>query len=152
MHSHVKLTVEKKELFIVLPYLGNLPLVLRTRLENIITKNLPDCKMKVIFKSTTRLIKLFRFKDKVVFNLRFNLLYKSSCCAYYSKTCQHLNVKVGEHSGVSPLTGKTSEYKAIAAVKDHMLFCDHVVSLEVFKILASVNSEFHHKIKENLLI
>ena len=152
MHTHVKLTVEKKELFFVLPYLGNLPPALRTRLENIITKNLPDCKMKVIFKSATRLNKLFRFKGKVVFNLRFNLVYKSSCGAYYSKTCQHLNVKVGEHSGVSPLTGKTSEYKATTAVKDQMLFCDHVVSIEVFKILTSINSEFHHKIKENLLI
>ena len=32
-----------------------------------------------------------------------------------------------------------------------MLFCDHVVSLEDFKILASSNSEFHLKIKESLL-
>ena len=33
-----------------------------------------------------------------------------------------------------------------------MFFCDHVVSLEDFKILASSNSEFHLKIKEILLI
>ena len=33
-----------------------------------------------------------------------------------------------------------------------MLFCDHVVSLEDFKILASSNSEFHLKIKKSLLI
>ena len=33
-----------------------------------------------------------------------------------------------------------------------MLFCDHVVSLEDFKIMASSNSEFHLKIKESLLI
>ena len=33
-----------------------------------------------------------------------------------------------------------------------MLLCDHVVSLEDFKILASSNSVFHVKIKESLLI
>ena len=33
-----------------------------------------------------------------------------------------------------------------------MLFCDHIVSLDDFKILASSNSEFHPKIKEGLLI
>ena len=33
-----------------------------------------------------------------------------------------------------------------------MLFCDHVVFLKDFKILASSNSEFYHKIKESLLI
>ena len=33
-----------------------------------------------------------------------------------------------------------------------MLFCNHIVSLDDFKILASNNSEFHLKIKESLLI
>ena len=33
-----------------------------------------------------------------------------------------------------------------------MLFCDHVVFLEDFKILASSNSEFDFKIKQSLLI
>ena len=33
-----------------------------------------------------------------------------------------------------------------------MLLCNHVVSLEDFKILASSNSEFHRNIKESLLI
>ena len=45
-----------------------------------------------------------------------------------------------------------SKAKATTAIKDHMLFCDHLVSLEDFKILASSNSEFHLKIKESLLI
>ena len=96
----------------------------------------------------------FLFKDKVPFNLRSNVVYKFSCgrsnATYYEETCRHLNIRVGEHSGVSPLTGKKSKAKTITAIKDHMLFCNHVVSLE--KILASSNSEFHLKIKESLLI
>ena len=55
LHTPVAFTFEKKELFIVLPYFGNLSLTLRTRLENSINNNLPYCKIKIIFKSTTRL-------------------------------------------------------------------------------------------------
>ena len=140
LHTPVALTVDKKELSITLPYLGNLSLAIRTHLQNSINRNLPFCKIKVIFKSTTRLGNFFRFKDKVPFTLRSNVVYKFSCG------------RVGEHSGVSPLTGKKSKTKKTTAIKDHMLFCDHVVSLEDFKILASSNSEFHLKIKESLLI
>ena len=63
-----------------------------------------------------------------------------------------MNITVGKHSGVSPLTGKKSKAKTTTAIKDHMLFSNHAVSLEDFKILASSNSEFHLKIKESLLI
>ena len=66
---------------------------------------------------------------------------------YYGETCQHLNVWVG-----LPLIGKKSKSKTTTATKDHMLFCDHLVSLEDFKILTGSNSEFHLKIKESLLI
>ena len=107
LHTPVAMTVEKKELFIVLSYLGNLSLALRTRLQNSINKNLPFCKIKVIFKSATRLSKFFRFKNKVPFNLRSNVVYKFSCgrchATYYGENCRHLNIRVGEHSGVSSL-------------------------------------------------
>ena len=65
LHTPVALTVEKIELLIALPHLGNLSLAIRTRLQNSINKNLPFCKIKFIFKSTTRLSNFFRFKDKV---------------------------------------------------------------------------------------
>ena len=61
-------------------------------------------------------------------------------------------MRVGEHSGISPLTGKKSKARKTTTVKDHMLFCNHIVSLDDFKILTSSNSEFHLKIKESLSI
>ena len=71
---------------------------------------------------------------------------------YYGKTCQHLSVRVGDHLGVSPLTGKKSKSKKPTAVKDHMLFCDYIVPIDDFKILATSDSDFHVKVKESLLI
>ena len=87
------------------------------------------------------------------FNLCSNVVYKFSCgrynATYYGETCQHLNIRVGEHSGVSPLTVKKSKAKTTTAIKDHMFLCDYGVSLENLKILASSNSEFHLQIKES---
>ena len=65
---------------------------------------------------------------------------------------RHFKVRVGEHSGISPLTNKRSKSKKSTAVKDHMLICDQLASFDDFKVLASGNSEFHLKIKESLLI
>ena len=42
--------------------------------------------------------------------------------------------------------------KKSTAVKDHMLFCDHIVSTDDFKILATSDSDFHVKVEESLLI
>ena len=90
------------------------------------------------------------------YSLRSNVVYKFSCgrcsATYYGETCRHLSVRVGEHSGVSPLTGKKSKSKKSTAVKDHMLLCDHIVSIDDFKILATSDSDFHVKVKESFLI
>ena len=88
--------------------------------------------------------------------LRSNVVYKFSCgrcnAYYYGETCRHLSVRVGKHSGVSPLTGKNSKSKKSTAVKDHMFFCDLIVSIDDFKNLATSDSDFHVKIKESILI
>ena len=84
--------------------------------------------------------------------LHSNFVYEFLCgrcnAAYYAETCWHLSVRVGEHSGLSPLTGKKSKSKKSAAVKDHMLFCDHIAPIDDFKILATSDSDFHVKVKE----
>ena len=80
------------------------------------------------------------------------LKYFVHYCISYGETRSHSNVGVGEHAGVSLLYGKPSKTKLTTAVKDHMLFWDHIVSLEDFKILGSGNSEVHFKVKESLLI
>ena len=74
-----------------------------------------------------------------------NIICKFSCdrcnATYYDETCRHLSVRDGEHSGVSPLTGKKSKSKK-----------SHIVSIDDFKILATSDLDFHVKVKESLLI
>ena len=96
------------------------------------------------------------FKDKIALCLRSNIAYKLTCgrcnATYYSETYCHLKVRVGEHSGISPLMNKCPNRKKLTVVKDHILICKQPVSFDDFKVLASSNSEFHLKIKESLLI
>ena len=98
----------------------------------------------------------FWFKDKIPLCLRSNIVYKFACgrcnASHYGETYRHFKVRVGEHSGISPLTNKQSKSKKSTAVKDHMLMSDQPVSFDDFNVLASSNSEFHLKIKESLLI
>ena len=131
-------------------------LCLRTRLQKSINSNISFCKIKVIFKSSTRLANFFRIKDMIPLCLRSNIVYKFACgrcsATYYCETCRHFKVRVGKHSSISHLTNKRSKSKKSTAVKDHMLMCDQPVSFDDFKVLASSNSNFHLKIKESLLI
>ena len=60
--------------------------------------------------------------------------------------------RVGEDSGYSPLTGNKSKSKKSTAVKYHMLLCDHIVSIDDFKILVTSDLDFHVKVKESILI
>ena len=100
----VTLTAEKKDFVIVLPFLGKLSLDMRTLLKNSIIKNLSFCKIRAIFKSSTRISNFFQFKDKMLYCLRSNVVSKFSCgrsnATHYGKTCQRFSVRFGKHSGV----------------------------------------------------
>ena len=58
-------TVPKKELFIVLPYLGTLSSNLKQKIRNCFKNSLPQRNIKIILKSTKRLSSLFPFKDVI---------------------------------------------------------------------------------------
>ena len=85
-----------------------------------------------------------------------NLVDKIPLCLRCHIVCKFLcgrcNARVGEHSGISPLSKKRSKSKKSTAVKDHMLICGQPVSFADYKVLASSSSELHLKIKKSLLI
>ena len=68
--------VPKRELTFVLLYLGKLSFDLRTRLRRTIERDLPYCKLKIIFRSKCRLNKMFRFKDKKKKKIRSGIIYR----------------------------------------------------------------------------
>ena len=154
--KRILITVSKKDVLIVLPFLGQFSLNLRSRLYNCFNKTLPQCNIKVIFQSKNCLSNLFRFKDSIPKELRSHNVCKflrSNCnITYYGETERHLNVRFGEHLNLSALTGKRVNNNKISAAKDHCLFFNHVGSLEDFSILTNESNLFQLLIKEALLV
>ena len=54
--------------------------------------------------------------------------------------------------GVFSLTGKNIKSTKSAAVRDHMLVCDNIVSFEEYSVLANGINYFRKKLQESLLI
>ena len=99
------LTVEKKLLVLVLPYLGSISLQTRSKLKKSL-KNILNCwKVQIVFKNKTRLGNNFHFKDRIANDLTSGVFCKFQCglCneSYYGECVRHLNVRIGEHIDIS---------------------------------------------------
>ena len=114
------------------------------------------CKLRVIFQTNNRLRNYFRFKDSVHETLRSNLIYKFSCgsctVSYIGKIYRHFKVRVSEHQGVSPGTGKPVKGTLSTSVRHHMLVCDQKVTHEDFKFPGNEPNRYLLELKENLFI
>ena len=152
----VVLTVPKKELLLILPFMGNLSISLRKQIHSCFGQILPPCKIKLIFKSTNRLSTIFSFKDTIPKALCSNLVYKFMCgdcnVSYYGKTERHLKVRACEHLGITPMTGKRVVNPRPSAVNDHLLNSNHQCDFTNFSIIANDNNSFRLLLKESILI
>ena len=127
---------------------------LKRKLQTSIRNSLPQCNIKVILKLTNHLSSLFRFKDVIPKELRSHLVYKFSCSScnatYYGKTERHLNVRSGEHIGLSPLTGNSVACKP-SAISDHLLLHEDNSSFNK-SILCCENNAYKLSLRESILI
>ena len=96
--------VEKKTLFLSLPYLGEIALQTRMKLRKSFKGLLNSCKLQIFFKSQRKLSNVFRFKDRLPFDLVSGVVCKYTCgrcnSTYYDETNRHLKVWSEEHIGV----------------------------------------------------
>ena len=149
------ITVPKKTLVLVFPYLGPLSLQTRTKLRKSLKGILNCCKLQIVFKSQNKLAKAFRFKDRIPKELTSGVVYKFQCglCneSYYGECVRHLNVRIGEHIEISPLTKRKVKPKD-STVSDHFLLCNHSPSFENFSVLTKENINFPLEQEESLLI
>ena len=149
-------TVEKKGLPLVLPYLGIISLQTRTKLQQALKDVLNCCKLKIVFKSQTRLSNSFCYKDTIPKGLISGVVYKFQCglCngSYYGESIRHLDIRSEDHIGVSPLTGKKVKPTNNSAICDHLLHCNFLHPFDNFSVLAHENKKYLLEIKESLLI
>ena len=79
------LTVPKKQLYLVLTFMGKMSALVKSRLIRLLHKRLPFCKVKGVFKNSNRLTIFFSFKDVVLEPLHSCQLYvrKLQCFIYW---------------------------------------------------------------------
>ena len=104
------LTVPRKQLYLVLPFMRKMSALVKSGLTRSLQKRLPFYKVKIVFKTCNRLKNCFSFKDVVPEPLRSCQIYNFTCgncnASYIGKAFRYMKVRVSEHQGVSPLTGK----------------------------------------------
>ena len=126
----------------------------RTKLKKSLKNILNCCKLQIVFKNKTRLGNKFHFKDQIHKDLTSGVVCKFQFGlyeSYYGECIRHLNVRIGEQNGISPLTRKQVKPKN-SSVADHLLLCNHPASYDDFSILTRDNSKFLLELKESLLI
>ena len=91
-------TVPKKDLMIVLPYLGKLSLQIYTRINSAMKNKLFHCNFRIVFQCKCKLINFFKFKDKIPIFLSSGIAYKIKCsgfnATYYGKTKRLFTVRM----------------------------------------------------------
>ena len=76
-----------------------------------------------------------------------------SCTAsYYGEIYRHMKVRISEHQGVSPRTGKRVKGTLSTSVRDHMLNCNHTVAWKDFSIIGRESNHYLLETKESLFI
>ena len=97
----VMLTVPKKQLYLVLSFMGKMSALVKSGLARSLHKRLPFSEFKIAFKTSN----YFCFKDVVAESLRSWHIYNFTCgscnASYIGETFRHMKVRVSEHQGVS---------------------------------------------------
>ena len=98
----------------------------------------------------------FPYKDKLPIELRSSLVYQFSCetCShrYIGSTYRNLYIRVHEHSGRSPRTGKLISCPSNSSILDHSIICNTKVDISKFKILNQISCKFSLRILESMYI
>ena len=101
-------------------------LEIKKRMQNAVERTLPYCKLKVIFKSPSKIVNHFYFKDVLPKKLCSGIVcsFKNNSCnaIYYGKTKRHFYVKAAEHMGSSHLTNKRLKNVKESAIFFNFLF------------------------------
>ena len=147
--------VEKKQLFIILPFWGYFSFETRNRLNSCIRNQLPSCSLRIAFQSKTGLSTWFKFRDSIPKYLFSNVIYKfwCSCCntTYYGETERHL-ARTSKHLVITPMTKKRVKNTKKSAIRSRILLQVHNTTYNDFLNLIPDINQFKLHLKESLLI
>ena len=157
--KEVVTTVPKKELSIILPFLGSVSWKIRNDLLRSLETNVPFCKLKIIFKTSKRLSSCFNFKDRFPKSLVSDVIYKYTCAtcnrSYIGATKRYWETRLEEHLHISALTGKRLKRDHIDAPLAHVKSnsCgESKISRDNFRIIGKEKDRYLVLLKESMMI
>ena len=125
----------------------------RTKLQQTLKGVLNGCKLEIVFEFQTRLSNSFRYKHPIPKDLISGVVYKFQCglCnkSCYGESIRQLDIRSGEHVGVSPLTGKKAKPSNNSDICDHLIHCSFLLSFDNFSVLADENKNVYWKLKKS---
>ena len=154
-------TVPKKEVTVVMPFLGTISYDIKKKLVASFGKLLPFCQIKFVFKTTRRMSSFFSYKDKLPKSLTSGVIYKYTCAncnvCYIGCTWRFWEKRLEEHTHISALTGKPLNGTQVFAPLQHVKKeqCNPagpIVSRESFEIIGHEKDRYLLQVKESLLI
>ena len=103
-----------------------------------------------MFKNKSRVCNNFHLKDRIRKDHTPGVVYQCGLCneSYYGECVRQMNVGIGEHVGISPLTKKQVKSRN-SSVADHFLFCNHSASYGDFDILMQEKNKFERETFNN---
>ena len=95
---------------------------------------------------------MFRFKDRVPYDLVSGLVFVYMCgrynSSYHGEKKRYLKVRSGKDIGISPLTFKKTKLSKESSIHNHLLQCDNNPSLDEFTILTNKSKKPLLQVKE----
>ena len=152
-------TVPRKDLTIVLPFLGTVSHDVKKKLSAVISQLLPFCQLKCVFKTSSRMSSYFKYKDSFPESLRSGVIYRFTCAhckeCYIGCTSRYWEKRLEEHTHISSLTGKRLSGVQVFAPLQHVRKCislSSTVSRDNFSIIGSEKDKYLLSVKESILI
>ena len=134
-------TVPKKNIIILLPYLGLQSNQISKRLKSCVYNFYSFVNLKIIFQNDCRIKSFFPYKDRLNRSQTSKVIYKASCwdCNdfYIGKTKRRLHDRKTEHFKAPVENDRTS------AIADHVKTTGHNTKWDDFDILASGKTDYH---------
>ena len=148
------MTVPKKEVVIMLPFMGSISLAIKKSL--VCSIKIPSVKLKVILIPGNRLASYFKYKDNFPKSLRSGIVYKYQCAkcnfSYIGSTYRYLAKRIEEHLHISALTGKPLVGLQVWSPMAHAKVCNVTNTEKDFTILCTETNRSLLRIKESLFI
>ena len=132
-------TVNKEDVYLSLPYLGDVSHTIEKRLKDCLTKFYPQINFKFIHINSFKINSFFRFKDRLPTPLCSSVVYQFTCpscqARYIGSTIRALKVRTDEHLGQSSRTGLPLHTPSHSAVREHSFNCNRRPTFNDFKII-----------------